>query len=568
MTEKYKLFSNGNIYTVAGDDWDKNPVEALIVDSSGKIVYTGTQEGVLKYAASPERNFGVTQVEKIDLEGKTVLPGFVESHVHMPGSSLTELQEMYLYKVRTIDELLQYVAEFVKAHPDRETYFGTGFFISISDGPDGLRKEWLDKIVPDKPVLLRSSDGHTIWLNSAALDACGITVDSVPPPGGRLPIDPITGELTGVVSDAITLINLTETYTVKEEVEALAHYQQKLLSWGYTSAMHIAPHFCSPEAFLEINKSGKWNIKVNLSTVATPEDTVNAAIDEIHSYEIDFKPYNQIKNTTIKFFEDGVVEGKTAYLVEPYANSDGLNADPIWDLQSLTLAFAQVMRAGYQIHVHSIGDAATKETLDALAAAAEIVGDKKQRRDVITHLQVVREEDIKRMSETGVIASHQPFWHCKEPDWFNEIDLALLGADRAEASYPVGSMAREGVKITFSGDYPASPIDNPFWAMETAVTRNVASEERYGIKKIKTIDDTVHLRNPKERISLKEAIEAYTINGAYQLLREDEIGSIESGKSADFIVVDQDPFAINPLDLDGIKILATYIDGEMVWSRN
>jgi predicted amidohydrolase YtcJ len=560
------LFKNAAFYTVAGEGWEGEPREAMAVGADGRILFVGSEEEAR--AALDEA--GLCYAER-DLGGRAVLPGFVDTHVHMPGSALTELYEIYLYECRDLAGTLDLIREFVAAHPDRDAYYGTGFYMSITDEPCGPRREWLDEIEAEKPIVLNSSDGHSYWLNTAALRALGIDAGTRVPEGGLICKDPATGEPTGTVTDVEGLITLCPRYGNEECKAALRAYQEKQLAWGYTAAMHIAPHFCPVGALKELDEAGEWRMRVNLSSLAETDapEPVKAALAEADSLRADFAGSGLVRVTAVKFFEDGVVEGKTAFLKAPYAEGagtpEGYRSAPLWSPDDLTDAFAQVARAGYQIHVHAIGDAAVSETLAALRAARER-GAGQGGRDVLTHLQLLGDEEIRAMRELDVIASFQPFWHFKEPFWYEEIDLALLGEERAESAYPVGSVLRGGVRVTFSGDYPASPVNDPFWAIQIAVTRNLADPGHYGVEQILSPGDEQWLRNADERISLKEAIEAYTISGAYQLFREDEIGSLEPGKQADFIVLTDDPFRADPVCLYRIKVKETYIAGRAVFS--
>jgi predicted amidohydrolase YtcJ len=214
--------------------------------------------------------------------------------------------------------------------------------------------------------------------------------------------------------------------------------------------------------------------------------------------------------------------------------------------------------------VHSIGDAATRAVLDALetAYAATGAGD---RRDVLTHLQLIRAEDMDRMKNLGVIASFQPFWHFKEPNWYDQLDELILGRDRALTCYPVASCLRRGIPIVFSGDFPVVSENDPFMAIETAVTRNLNRPESYGVDEIEGPDDPLWLRNPGERVNVMEAIRAYTENAAYALFRENEIGSLIPGKYADFIVTDRDPTTVPSIDIDKTRVTETWIGGERVY---
>jgi ABC-type glutathione transport system ATPase component/predicted amidohydrolase YtcJ len=602
---KPTLYKNAKIYTVSGQQgagspsvsakWEQNPQGAMAVGSDGRIIFTGTLEGAelaldelfAQSGQSGQSGQGQSgqsgrDYKTVDLGGRAVLPGFIDTHVHMPGSAMTELFEIYLYKCRNLEETLKTIEEFVRAHPDRNAYFGTGFYMSVADSPKGPRREWLDEIEPDKPIILNSSDGHSYWVNSAALSKLGVTKDTVSQPGGLIQKDSKTGEPSGILTDTPQLITLQPEYTAEQVTEALRHFQRKQAAWGYTAAMHIAPHFCDPFVLRKLVGSGEWKMRVNLSALADPDVPIEEALAEAKAYEESFGskasnaadtfgasayPDDLVRVTAVKFFADGVVEGGTAYLKEPYASApgapEGHRSELIWDPDSLEKAFESVTRAGYQIHVHSIGDAATAETLTAIKTARAAVAMPGGNRDVLTHLQLVDREEIELMKELGIIASYQPFWHFKEPFWYEEIDEGYLGQVRAEAAYPVGSIVRSGVTTTFSGDYPASPVNDPFWALQNAVTRGISDPAHYGVALPLSDSGEEWLRNPEERITLKQAIEAYTINGAYQLFREEEIGSLEPGKYADFIVLSKDPFESEPNMLYKVKVEQTYISGRL-----
>ena len=264
---------------------------------------------------------------------------------------------------------------------------------------------------------------------------------------------------------------------------------------------------------------------------------------------------------------DGVVEGATAFLKKPYCAEElgeGYNAKPDWTLSELTDSFRQLNENGFQTHSHCIGDAATDICLTALERAniALIKGN----RNVLTHLQVVDKPDIKRMAKQGLIACLQPFWFLKEPGWFYEVDVHYLGNDRANNIYPAKTFLKNGIPITASGDYPVSPSNDPFFGIQAAVTRNIYSEELFGVR-INSPDDNRYLLGKNERLTIKEIIEAYTINGARQLFREDEIGSLAAGKEADFIIIDKDPFIQRAIDLNKIKVIATYMSGKNVLEK-
>lgn len=546
------VLTNGVIYTID----DKNTVAQAVAIKGDKILFVGSSADVKAYIGP------ATKV--VDLKGKVVLPGMVDSHVHRAGTALTELYDIYLYEVTTKEETLAAIKEFIDANPELDVYWGAGFSVGMAGNPRGPQKEWLDEICPDKPVILTSNDGHNKWLNSKALEMNGITKDSVAPVGGTIQKDPQTGELWGTLTDASELIIMKQTYEDWQLTEAMAYFQDYMNAYGYTTIMSIADTYL--DAFKELDDAGKLTLRVNAGMTFEPEESLESQMAEMNAIKEKYDS-DLVDITTAKFFADGVIEGMTGYLLEPYDAAAGLDPDyvsePMWEQEMMNTFFDRLLSEGYQIHVHSIGDAATRYVLDAYEyAQAKNAG--KDFRNIITHLQVVDNADKARMAELGIIGSTQPFWHFKEPDWWEYVDSVALGLPRAWEEYPVKSLIDNGIIVTFSGDHPVSPINNPFWAIEVAVTRNLNNPEFYGVDPITDIDDPTWLLNPAERISVLDAVKAYTINGAYQLFREDTIGSIEVGKYADLIVTDRDVFKINPLEIDGIKVLTTIFNGKVV----
>ena len=276
-----------------------------------------------------------------------------------------------------------------------------------------------------------------------------------------------------------------------------------------------------------------------------------------------------IQFTTAKFFLDGVLEGADAYLLEPYEKAAGKGSNyrgifP-WDKDKLAYAFRRCMEEGFQIHCHTIGDGAVREALNAMEAAKRFLrgGDF---RNVFTHLQLVSPKDIRRMRDNKIIANVQAYWHFKSPVMYFPLEEPLLGR-RAEHEYPLQSFFKEKVMVTASSDYPVTPDPNPFYAIEAGVTRNLYNAESFGIGDIKDMDDAKYLLNKNERTSVLNMIRAYTINAAYSRYQEEQIGSLEPGKAADFAVVSRDPFEVNPIEIESIHTMKTYFEGKLVFNR-
>lgn len=548
--------TNGIIYTVDGEDWDSNPVEAMVISDEGTIEYVGDAKGAEELIDD--------SMQVVDLQGKTVLPGLIDSHVHPPGALLTELYNIDLYNDFNKKDTLKTIEEFVKAHPDEEIYWGSGFNMGMVDeSGNPPSKEWIDEVCPDIPVILTSNDGHTEWLNSAALELCKINADTTHETGNVHKDS--DGEPTGLLTDAGSLITVEQEFTDEQEKEALSAFIQQMHDWGYT-AFWSAGHSIDFDRFIDAEENGEFTMHASLSARMHPDDW-EGSIEDADALKEKADKCANIKVETAKFFADGVIEGVTGYLKEPYTEAAGKGfdyvSDPLWKADDMEAAMTKLMEKGYDVHIHSIGDAATEMTVDSIEAAQKANGNKDYR-NVITHLQVVDPEDIERMADLNIIGAVQPYWHLKEPDWYDTVDELVLGEERAWNEYPLRSLFDAGITVTASGDYPVSPINNPFWAIEAGVTRNLNNADYYGVEDITDIDDPKWLLNPEERATIKQMIEAYTINGAYQMRSEDAIGSLAKGKCGDFIVIDKDVVNADPLELDSTKVLATIFMGNVV----
>lgn len=548
--------TNGVIYTVEGENWDTEPAEAMVVDEDGIIEFVGSDKDAEEYI---DDNTNV-----IDLEGNLVLPGFIDGHVHPPGNMLTKLYDINLFSTFNKDAALKVIEEFVKENPDEEIYWGRGFSMGMVDANGNPpSKEWLDEICPDTPMILQSSDAHSRLLNSAALKLCGIDANTTHPTG-NIHKD-ANGEPTGLLTDASDLITVKHEYTQEQQQESLVAFLDLMHEWGYTGFWSAGAKIDKNE-FLTLDEKGEYTMHTVLSG-PVEQETWKEDIENLKGMRETFKESSNINVQTAKVFEDGVIEGSTAYLKEPYTEAAGKGANyvstPLWDQDTLTQAMTELMKNGFDVHVHAVGDAAIEETVNSMEVAQKANGDQDYR-NAITHLQIVDKKEIERMGELGIIGVTQPFWHIKLPGWYDTVEEQVLGKERAWNEYPLKSLIDNGVLITASGDFPVSVNDNPFGAIEVGVTRNLDDPAAFEVDELSSMDDPAWLLNPAERITVKQMIEAYTINGAYQMRGEDSFGSLKVGKSGDFIIIGQDIFNVDPIKLNETEVLATFFAGKQV----
>ncbi|MDF2569342.1 MAG: nfdA [Sporomusa sp.] len=555
------VFMNGVVYTADS----QNTVCQAVAIKGDKIVFTGNNEQIAMYIGEGTKS--------INLQGRMVIPGLIDTHMHPPGVALSELWEVQLFGINSLEGYLEAVKDFIRHNPGSKVVYGQGWLWSAFDGEEankGPRKEYLDAVAPNIPVILRAMDGHSWWVNSKALALSGITRDTEAPDGGIIEKDAVSGEVWGTVKESAISLVIQPEYTLEQYVQAMYAFQSKMHSFGITGILGIMGRFTDVilQAWNCLVEQGRLALHVRGAIMLHPQDNLLSQFEDIDRLKKTYHSSN-FQITTAKFFADGVVEGGTSYLLEPYTLETGKGSNYygsfLWDMEMLDEAFCLANQRGLQIHVHSTGDAATRKVLDSLEESQKRItpGDY---RNAITHLQLVDQDDILRFKKLKVIASVQPYWHFKGPNWWQYVDYRILG-ERAKYEYPLRAFVDNGVPITSSSDYSITPVPNPLFAIEVGVTRNIYNGCVFGVEDITDMDDDRYLLNKEERVSVADMINSFTINGAYALFIDQETGSIEVGKQADLVVLEQDLFSINPVDIDKVKVHMTFFAGNMVYKR-
>ena len=530
------ILRNAFIYTV---DQKRTVAEALAI-RSGKIVFVGHNGDVRRFAGK--------ETKIIDLGGRMVLPGFIDSHCH-PSGAYKQFYEISFNSVRTVPEYQKAIREYYGSHPGAKYLKGRGWSNTLfpKTGPD---KKLIDEIVTDIPVSLSSEDGHSKWVNSKALELAGITKNTPNPDGGVIEHDPITGEPTGTLreSAASLVAKLFPDYSIDELMRGYIAYQKMALAFGITTAHDADIDLGSNEisAYKTLEKANQLEMRFRASLYVSPKDGLKQ-VAAIAAERTKHKgPYFQIH--AAKIYVDGVVEGSTAYLKEPYKHLPNSRGEFLWKPEDLNAMCAELDKNELQIHVHSIGDGATGVTLDAFAHAAKLNG-ARDSRNLITHLQLVSADDILRFKKLDVIAVTQPFWFMKD-DYYYNIQVPYLGQERADAEYPMESFFKAGVMVTSSSDYSVTIPCNPLVAIQTGMTRS--RPETTDVKEILW---------PGERATLDQMIASFTINGAFANFLEKSTGSLEVGKMADVIILDKNLFNIPVADISKARVLMTLFEG-------
>lgn len=549
------VFRNGYVYTA---DNSRTVAEAAAVED-GKIAFVGSNA-----EAEPWIGDG-TKV--IDLEGKLLMPSFFEAHGH--AQALAQL--LYSTNVtglESVEEYAEAVKVFIQEHRNYEFILGNGWTNAIFP-PTGPRKEVLDAISMDIPIAIWSEDHHSLWVNSRALDVAGITKETPNPFGGVIERD-VTGEPSGTIreSAADLVMHVIPDFTVEQYKKAIKEYQNMANSLGFTGVFDpVLPVGGNAiKAYKMLSQSGELTMRVRGAYVTDPEKGPEQIKSFVDARFID-NENDLFQINTVKIFADGVIEGGTAYLLEPYAEGARRKKDyrglPVWETGALNEMFDNAEKEGFNIHVHSVGDAATRETLDGLANAERQNG-KKDYRNAITHLQIVDPTDILRCKELDVIGVINPYWAIIG-NYYYELEIPYLGQKRAEEEYPIQSFIKEGVKLASASDFPVTDCPNPLLGIEIGVTRTSPDDL---LKKITSDPQNPKYKKPlwcEEKASLEDMIDTFTYNGAYANFLEKETGSIEVGKSADMIVLDQNLFRIPETEISNTKVLLTLFQGKEVF---
>jgi predicted amidohydrolase YtcJ len=531
------VFASGRIYTV---DAERNWAEAVAI-RDGRIIFVGSNADAQDYIGP---GTSVT-----DLHGHMMLPGIQDVHIH-PIEAGIEAAQCSLSGLNSIADYQQAVAACADANRESPWIVGSGWnFLVFGAGATPDRKT-LDEVVADRPVYISSYDEHAGWANSRALQIAGITKDTPDPPGGQIIRDPATGEPTGALQEEARHLvkKFMPPVTAQEKVAALRSSVRILNAWGITGIQDAS---VEGEEELRVYKTLEVSGELSLRVVAAMSWYPNEGMEQLETLIALRQRYSSalIDASTVKIWQDGVMENYTAAMLEPYRIASGSRGEPLIDPQELKRIVTRLDAEGFQVEIHAIGDAAVRQSLDAMEQALTENGQRGNRHH-IAHLQMIDPADIPRFGALGVIANFQPLWAFAD-EYVTDINIPSIGEERARWMYPIRSVRDAGGMIAFGSDWSVTTA-NPFPQMETAITRQSA------------IDDSYPVFNPEERLDLATAIDAFTINAAFVNKRESTTGSIEVGKFADLIVVDQNLFEIEARNISETRVLLTLFNGKVV----
>lgn len=528
-----KIFLNGHVLTM---DEDMPEVEAMAV-REGKFLDTGD---------SAKMRQKYPDADVFDLEGKTVMPGIIESHGHLLslGQSFLELN---LEGIPSPEDVVQKVRDRVKATLPEEWIIGWGWDEGAwaRNYPDN--KE-LSDVSPHNPVYLRGLHGFACWANEKALGIAGINKDTPDPPNGVILKDPETGHPTGILTNsAQALLNEHIPPLKSHQIEkALSLAIEECLKFGLTTIHEARTSSPMLQAFRSLKLKGKLNGRIYVMLDWTDEKL----LEFFFSKGPDIDPDNLLTVRCIKIFVDGALGSRGAALMDPYSDAPGEQGLVVTPEEEVIRLTSEALKSGFQVAVHAIGDKANSITLNAYRKAIAAVPKTSDHRLRLEHAQVVALEDIPQFAPLGVVLSMQPPHCTSDMEWAEE----RVGPERIKGAYAWRSFLDSGVHLTLNSDFPGESLD-PFFGMYCAMTRQTPEGSPEGGW------------YPDQCMSRDEVLKAYTGEAAYSGFEEEFKGKIHPGYLADFIILSDDILTIPVSAFLSLRVEKTYLGGKLVYAR-
>ncbi|MFA7321072.1 MAG: amidohydrolase [Dokdonella sp.] len=527
------LIDNVNGYTL--DSAGKlQRFEALLIDA-GKVVATGKPAEMAKRAGD---------ARVVDGKGRTALPGLIDAHGHVMGLGIMSLQAD-LTATTSLDAALARIRSFADSHKEDRWIIGRGWNQVVWKLGRFPTAQELDAVVADRPVWMERIDGHAAWANSAALKLAGIDRNTNDPVGGRIERD-AEGNPTGVLVDAaMDLVGSKIPPASDAQLDkALASALQIMAGVGMTGVSDAGIDVATFNRYKRFAEAGKLTTRINVMIGGTGKDFDAIGKDgPLLGYGHDF-----LSVRSVKLYADGALGSRGAAMLMPYSD-DAKNSGLLFSKpDEMTAMISKAFAHGYQVCVHAIGDKGNREVLDSFAAAYTKYPAAKALRNRIEHAQVVSLDDIPRFVDLDLIASMQPTHATSDMNMAED----RVGHERIKGAYAWRSFLKQGTRIAGGSDFPVeSP--NPFFGLHAAVTRQ---------------DHDGHPPGgwyPKQAMTVTEALRAFTLDAAYAAHQEDSQGTLEPGKWADFILIDQDIFKIDPARIWKTRVLQTWVAGKSVY---
>lgn len=531
-----------------------HPWAQSVVVQDDRISYVGDEAGARLHAPA--------NAEVIDLRGGMLLPGFIDAHDHLATMAVGKLG-VCLAGITGKDAILDAIRAYVHANPGLAVYRGFGWYPG-SFAEQSPRREWLDAITGDVPMVINSADTHDLWCNSAALRSAGIDASTPDPEPSQYYVRDPDGTPTGHAVEGaacIPILDAVGTFTVQTFRQAQALTLDRAPSYGMTGYFEAGalagPTNASSEPvyadFIERDLAGQLNLRVagTVWTRSQSDDPHEITAQLIDWHDRLASPHVGIAHC--KLWADGTLFSGGSLLLQPTCGPHGSVGQMTFDVDHIAAQVMSVQQAGFDMHIHVDGDGSARAVLDAIEHVQQQIG-RGSSRHAIAHNTLVDPIDLPRYAHLGVLANCTPLWGTDYHGQYRRIYTDLLGADRvAERLFPYGDLVRSGAVVTYGADLPGVDVDEvpPLLQIESLLTR-----QRPGFPD----DEPLGLR---QRIGLHDALRGYTVNGAYQLRMEDQVGSIEVGKQADLVALGADLFQVSMHEVHQVPVTLTMMGGRI-----
>ena len=548
-----KVFKNACIYTA--DKAHTMATACAVVD--GKFVYVGDDAGAEAFIGP--------DTEVRDLGGKLILPAFIEGHAHFTKATSTVVG-INLAGYNTEEQYVGACKKYIEDHPGLKALRGQGYLEALFPGV-GPSRHAMDKASSEIPIVVQAETLHSLWCNTAAIELAGITAETPDPENGRIEHDP-DGSPSGCFRESAQdlILDALPDFTVEEYEEGILSYQKMCQSLGFSGAYDpwLFANSNGVEALKSLDKKGELKMRMRGAYWADPHRGPEQ-VEEITAARARDNDGDLFKVNACKLFMDGVLESVTGFLLEPYeplpGRPEGWRGDQIWDPDNMNKVVAAIDKAGMGIHVHCAGDAAVRQSLDAVEYAQKVNG-KRDARHCITHIFLLSPDDAPRFKELGVVAMTNSYWFQIDDTYF--VNGTYTGFERLAHSFPEKILFDAGAVVANASDYPITAVPDPFVGIELGVVR--IAPDNYHPWVVNYDDPRFHEPLwPEERVTVEQMIDSFTINQAYANFMDDETGSIETGKDADMIIVDKNILTIDPEDIGTAKVEENLFRGKTVY---